>query len=108
MVIIETSIFTKRISTLLNDEEYRTLQNYLVDMPGSGKIIQGSGGIRKVRWSASGRGKRGGERIIYYWAARRSQIFRLYAYAKNERDDLTKVQLLTLRKAVALVFEAER
>jgi len=77
-------------------------------MPGSGKIIQGSGGIRKVRWSASGRGKRGGERIIYYWAARRSQIFRLYAYAKNERDDLTKVQLLTLRKAVALVFEAER
>jgi len=108
MVIIETSIFTKRISTLLNDEEYRTLQNYLVDMPGSGVIIQGSGGIRKLRWSAGGRGKRGGARIIYFWATRGSRIFMLYAYAKNERDDLTKDQLSMLRKAVASEFEDEK
>jgi mRNA-degrading endonuclease RelE of RelBE toxin-antitoxin system len=66
MVIFETSVFTKKINTLLNDEEYRTLQNTLVEMPNSGKIIQGSGGIRKIRWGGSGRGKRGGIRIIYY------------------------------------------
>ena len=66
MVIIETSIFTKKISSLLNDEEYRTLQNLLVETPNLGDIIQGRGGIRKIRWGISGRGKRGGGRIIYY------------------------------------------
>lgn len=68
MVIIETSIFTKKISALLSEEEYRALQNVLVEKPGSGDIIQGSGGIRKIRWGSCGRGKRGGVRVIYFWA----------------------------------------
>ena len=105
MVIIETSIFTKKISTLLNDEEYRTLQNALLEMPSSGDIIQGSGGIRKIRWAATGRGKRGGVRVIYYWATSHGQIFMLYAYAKNEHDDLTKTQLSVLRDAVISEFK---
>ncbi|MDP1614959.1 MAG: type II toxin-antitoxin system RelE/ParE family toxin [Methylococcales bacterium] len=108
MVIIETSIFTKKISALLSDEEYRVFQNVLVEMPGSGNIIQGSGGIRKIRWGASGRGKRGGVRVIYYWAANNDQIFMLYAYAKNERDDLTKDQLSMLREVVVSEFKNER
>jgi hypothetical protein len=108
MVIFETSIFTKKIATLLNDEEYRALQNVLVEMPGSGDIIQGSGGIRKIRWGASGRGKRGGARIIYYWASQQDQIFMLYAYLKNERDDLSNDQLLLLKQAVELEFKNER
>lgn len=108
MVIIETSVFTKKINTLLNDEEYRTLQNTLVEMPNSGKIIQDSGGIRKIRWGGSDRGKRGGIRIIYYWATNHNQIFMLYAYMKNERDDLTKDQLSLLRKAVVSEFEDEK
>jgi hypothetical protein len=66
MVIIETSIFTNKITTILNDEEYRGLQHVLLAIPGAGDLIQGSGGIRKIRWGASGRGKRGGVRIIYY------------------------------------------
>jgi hypothetical protein len=105
MVIFETSIFTKKISTLLNDEEYRALQNVLVEMPGSGDIIQGSGGIRKIRWGASGRGKSGGARVIYYWATQHDQIFMLYAYAKNERDNLTKDQLSVLREVVVAEFK---
>lgn len=108
MVIIETSVFTKKIKTLLNDDDYRMLQGYLVDMPGSGDIVQGSGGIRKIRWGIKGRGKRGGVRVIYYWAVRHDQIFMLYVYAKNERDDLTKDQLLVLRKTVELEFNDER
>lgn len=108
MVIIETSIFTKQITTLLNDEEYRDLQNVLVAMPGTGDLIQGSGGIRKIRWGASGRGKRGGVRVIYYWANTHEQIFMLFAYAKNERDDLTKDQLSALRDIVISEFKNER
>ena len=108
MVIIETTVFTKKITSLLNDEEYRVLQNVLVEMPGSGDIIRGSGGIRKIRWSASGRGKRGGARIIYYWATNHDQIFMLYAYPKNERDDLSNDQLLLLKQAVELEFKNER
>ncbi len=108
MVIIETSIFTNKITTILNDEEYRGLQNVLLAMPGAGDLIQGSGGIRKIRWGASGRGKRGGARIIYYWANNHDQIFMLFAYAKNERDDLTKDQLSTLREIVISEFKNER
>lgn len=105
MVIFETSIFTKKIAALLDDEEYRTLQNFLVEMPTSGDIIQGSGGIRKLRWGASGHGKRGGSRIIYYWATQHDQIFMLYAYAKNERDDLTKEQLAQISAVVTAEFK---
>lgn len=105
MVIFETSIFTKKIIALLNDEEYRTLQNILVERPDSGDIIQGSGGIRKIRWGASGRGKRGGARVIYYWATQNDQIFMLYAYPKNERENLTKDQLSVLRAVVVAEFK---
>jgi hypothetical protein len=108
MVIFETSIFTKKIIALLNDEEYRSLQNILVERPDSGDIIQGSGGIRKIRWGASGRGKRGGARVIYYWANPHDQLFMLYAYAKNERDDLTKDQLSVLRAVVVEEFKDEK
>ena len=108
MVIFETSIFTKKIITLFNEEEYRALQNILVEKPDSGDIIEGSGGIRKIRWGASGRGKRGGARVIYYWATPHDQIFMLYAYAKNERDNLTKDQLSVLREVVVAEFKNEK
>ena len=108
MVIIETSVFTKKITELLKDEEYRKLQNALIEMPSSGDMIQGSGGIRKVRWKLQGRGKRGGARIIYYWAINDEQLFMLYAYAKNECENLTKDQLAVLKKAVKAEFKNEK
>ena len=89
MVILETSIFTKQINALLKDDEYRALQNFIVEIPTSGDIIKGSGGIRKLRWKSSGHGKRGGARIIYYWATAQEQIFMLYAYPKNDISNLT-------------------
>ena len=94
MVIIETSIFTKQIKALMDDECYRDFQNTLIGAPDIGKVIQGSGGIRKIRWSGSGRGKRGGSRLIYYWATSREQIYMLFGYSKNEYSDLTKEQFI--------------
>ncbi len=107
MVIIETSIFTKQVKELMTDEVYRELQNTLVAYPESGKLIQGSGGLRKIRWGIAGKGKRGGVRAIYYFANSKNQIFMLMVYAKNERSNLTKEQLSLLKKVVEREFKNE-
>ncbi len=100
VVIIETQIFSRQVQALLSDEEYRKLQMALLLRPDFGPVIPGSGGLRKVRWSLGGRGKRGGVRTIYYWAVKDDQILMLFMYAKNEQDDLTAEQLKVLRKIV--------
>jgi mRNA-degrading endonuclease RelE of RelBE toxin-antitoxin system len=100
LVIIETSIFTRQVQALLSDEEYRQLQMVLVLQPDLGAIIPASGGLRKVRWSIGGRGKRGGVRVIYYWAVVHDRILMLFMYGKNEQDDLTPEQLKVLRRII--------
>jgi hypothetical protein len=105
MEIIETSVFTRQIQLLLTDEAYRELQIALVARPDVGAIIVGSGGIRKVRWSARGRGKRGGARVIYYWAVKADQLLMLLAYAKNEQEDLSPEQLKMLRTLVEEAYK---
>ncbi len=98
--IIETHVFTRQVKDILSDEEYRLLQNTLVLRPDMGKIIRGSGGLRKIRWTGSGRGKRGGTRIIYYWMKTDDTILMLLIYKKQASDDLSKEQLKILRKLV--------
>src|SRR5471032_670175 len=97
MVFVETPIFTRRIADYLDDDEYSRLQSFLALYPHTGKIIQGSGGIRKLRWAGSGRGKRGGLRVIYYWWVAKDRISMLLLYPKNEMDDLTADQLKLLK-----------
>jgi hypothetical protein len=96
MEIIETPIFTKSILRIMPDDEYKILQHYLVCRPDAGSIIVGGGGLRKLRWSISGRGKSGGIRTIYYWD-HKDCIYMLLCYQKNEQEDLTARQLSTLR-----------
>ena len=100
MVIIETPIFTRRIQAILSDEEYRLLQIHLVKKPDVGKVIPGSGGLRKLRWSARGHGRRGGIRVIYFWFTSKDTILLLFTYSKSEQDDLTSEQLRQLRKVI--------
>lgn len=100
MVIIETSIFTRQVQELLTDDEYRSLQQVLVERPEIGSVIVGSGGLRKVRWGIQGRGKRGGVRVIYYWAVTPEQLLMLFIYPKSERADLSPNQIKTLRKII--------
>jgi mRNA-degrading endonuclease RelE of RelBE toxin-antitoxin system len=100
MEIIETSIFTRQIQALLSDEEYRQLQSALLSRPDLGSIIPRSGGLRKVRWSGKGHGKRGGVRVIYYWVKNQERILMLLIYAKTEQDDLTPDQLKVVRRII--------
>ncbi|MBI5652976.1 MAG: type II toxin-antitoxin system RelE/ParE family toxin [Chloroflexi bacterium] len=100
MVIIETLVFTRQVQALLSDEEYRELQTALVNRPNAGSVIVASGGLRKLRWAIRGKGKRGGSRVIYYWAVTQDQVLMLLIYRKSERDDLTREQLKTLKKIV--------
>ena len=105
MRIIETSVFTKRLMNLLLDEEYRKLQAEIVMNPEKGKLIVGSGGLRKIRWVIPGKGKSGGVRIIYYWAKAKEIILMLSIYSKNEQDDLSREQLKILKSLVQKEFK---
>lgn len=96
----ETERFVKRAEKLLGAEMVSELQLYLCRYAEDGVIIPASNGIRKLRWAASGRGKRGGARIIYYFANAAGRIFLLDIYAKNEKEDLTADEIKDLKDAV--------
>jgi len=101
MVFIETSVFTCQINKLISDENYSEMQRFLARLPTAGDLIRGSNGCRKLRWKATGRGKRGGVRLIYYWVTTDDQILMLVAYSKTTTEDLTSTQIRTLGQLVA-------
>ena len=84
----------------MSDEKYREIQEALVNRPGMGDIIQGTGGLRKVRWKQEGRGKSGGVRVIYYWMTTNEQIYMLYVFPKSKQEDLTSKQVKELKSIV--------
>ena len=105
MRFVETPIFTRVLTRLIADDEYRSLQIALMLRPDQGPIISGTGGLRKVRWARPGAGKRGGFRIIYYWAPKGQAFYMLYVYAKNEQGDLTHAQARWLGQLVREEFK---
>ena len=105
MRFVETPIFTKVITTLLDDDSYRHMQSTLMRRPEQGATIGGTHGARKLRWARPGAGKRGGIRVIYYWAVREAAFFMLYAYAKNEQGDLTPTQARVLSALIREEFK---
>ena len=104
MRFVETPVFTQRLRGALGDEDHRALQVALVLRPEQGALIPGGGGLRKLRWGAAGRGKRGGLRVIYFWAPREATVYMLYLYAKNEQGDLTPAQVRVLARLVREEF----
>lgn len=98
MIFIESAVFTRQVRELLPDEAYAQLQEHLVLNPQSGDLIQGTGGLRKVRWTIPGAGKRGGVRVIYFHVSAQSQCRMLLIYRKGVKDDLTASEKKVLRK----------
>lgn len=100
MIFVETAYYTRIIAGYLSDEEQGELQAHLIEHPDDGAIIKGTGGIRKIRWGAKGKGKSGGVRVIYYWRTARGHIYLLNIYGKNEASDLTEKEKKYLKKMV--------
>ncbi len=97
---IETPFFTKIIEHYLSDDKYAELQVYLDEHPEAGDIIRGSGEVRKLRWAAQGRGKRGGLRVLYYVRRAEDQIWMLTLYAKNVKESIPAHVLRQIKEAI--------
>lgn len=105
MRFIETPVFTRVATDIWSDDEYHALQLALFLKPELGPIIPRSGGLRKMRWSRRGTGKRGGVRVIYYWDEPSETFYLLYAYRKTEQEDLTPRQRRMLSRLVSEEFK---
>lgn len=97
---VETRLFTRLVSEYLSDQEYAQLQSKLIENPKAGAVIKGSGGVRKIRWAAPGRGKRGGYRVIYFVRSSKGVIWMLTMYPKNVRDSIPGHILKQIREEI--------
>ncbi|MFN0128751.1 MAG: type II toxin-antitoxin system RelE/ParE family toxin [Verrucomicrobiales bacterium] len=104
LVFKETSFFNRQAAEIVPDEELNAMQWALMANPESGDLIRGSGGLRKLRWTRPGRGKRGGLRVIYYWHGAGNVILLLLAYPKSSQENLTPDQLKVLKSIIANEF----
>ncbi len=85
---IETSLFERILAVYMDDDEYSELQQFLMQKPEAGELVPGSGGVRKVRWSRPGMGRRGGLRIIYFVRYQPNEFWMLTLYAKAKCEDV--------------------
>lgn len=105
--IAELPPFTKKAAKILNPEQQEALHRYLVQNPDKGDVVPGTGGIRKLRWAADGRGKRGGARVIYFYHVVGSTIYLMACYTKKEQDDISP-QVKKQLKAIVEQLKKER
>ena len=98
MEFIESQIFEKQVNALLSDDEFALLQGFLFSNPKAGAVIQQTGGLRKVRWAAQGKGKSGGVRVIYFYVTSDVQIRLVAIYKKGIKDDLSAAEKKLLKK----------
>lgn len=92
LTVVETSAFFRRAEKLLSVEEHEELLFYVALHPLSGDEIPGTGGVRKVRFGARGKGKSGGVRVVYYFFDEVNPLYAIFLYGKQEQADLTPEQ----------------
>ncbi|MGL4489986.1 MAG: type II toxin-antitoxin system RelE/ParE family toxin [Rhizobiaceae bacterium] len=105
VTVVETPEFLSVTRKLISDSERSLLVDYVANNPISGDLIQGSGGVRKLRWALAGRGKSGGSRIIYFFHDIDAPVFLLTAYAKNMRSDLSQQDVNDMKRLTDVLIE---
>jgi hypothetical protein len=103
--IIESPEFIQRARKIMTTEQQDELLLFLARNPTAGDVIPDSGGVRKLRWLAEGRGKRGGSRVIYYFHDLSMPLVLFTVYAKNEKSDLSANERKALRVAVDRIVD---
>jgi hypothetical protein len=106
--VAETPIFTRQTEKLFSEDEKQRLINFLAENPLAGDEIPGTGGVRKLRFAAPGRGKRGGARIVYYYLDASLPLYALLAYAKNDQGDLTPDERRSVAGIAAAIKAARK
>jgi hypothetical protein len=97
---VETSVFNRFVKREFGEDNLRALQSELIDTPDLGRVIQRSGGARKVRWGGKGVGKSGGYRIIYFFSRSEDRCYLLIGFKKGEQENLSEAQLNSLREYI--------
>jgi len=105
ITVVETPEFLSAMRKLMTEEQRAVLVDYLAYNPVAGDLIQGTGGVRKLRWGLEERGKRGGARVIYFFHSADTPLFVLTAYAKNEQADLSQKDRNDFRQLTKLLAE---
>jgi len=108
MTVVETAEFLKHATELMPDSDRDDLVAFVGANPEAGEIIQGTGGVRKIRWAREGMGKRGGARVIYYYHNEyyhneRLPVFLLSAYAKNRKANLSKAERNAMKRLIPIL-----
>ena len=103
MRIFTTRTYERAVRKLMSEADRQKMEAAIIADPGGAPLLRGTGGIRKLRWTGSGRGKRGGIRTIYFYHAGPEAVYLLTAYAKADRDDLTPTDRKTLSRLVAAI-----
>lgn len=106
LTIVELPSYLKAVTDILSNDEREQLKSFLAANPLAGDLIQGTGGVRKVRWSASNRGKSGGARVIYFFYNQSIPLFMLAAYKKKDKSNLTPAERNQLLKLVNKLVES--
>jgi hypothetical protein len=106
--VVETIPYLRHSAGLLSEEERAAIADHLAAHPTDGDLVPGGGGIRKLRWGVAGRGKRGGVRVIHYFADRQYPVFILDVFAKNERENYTAAELSMVREVAKQLIETYR
>ena len=101
--VAETPTFTRQASRIFTEDEKRELIDLLAANPHAGDVIRGTGGVRKLRFQATGSGKRGGARVVYYYLDEDIPLYALLAYAKAARTDLTPDERRTVATLAARI-----
>jgi hypothetical protein len=101
ITVLQLPKFKAEAKGLIGADGTEALAVYLIDHPHAGNVLPGSGGVRKMRWAAKGKGKRGGARIVYLYVVVTSCIYLIRCYAKNVKTDLTADEKRQLRQIAA-------